>query len=86
MRALRSYTTYLAALGLIDHQLLSLTTRKIHFPIIFLLAELIYRATKLVTLGVCTLAGSVLLAPIFVVNFLCYKAQDVRIRDETRPV
>lgn len=68
MGSLRSYSASLAAFGLSDHQLLSITTKHTHFPIIFLLPKLIYRALKLVILAILTLPGLVLFAPIFVVT------------------
>ena len=49
--------TSLAALGLADHQLLSITTKHTHFPILFLLPKLMYRILKITFLAIITLPG-----------------------------
>lgn len=68
MESLRSYTGSLAALGLTDHQLLLMTTKHAHLPILFLLLKLTYRALKLIVLAIFTLPGLLLFAPIFIVT------------------
>jgi glycerol-3-phosphate O-acyltransferase/dihydroxyacetone phosphate acyltransferase len=68
MGSLRSYTASLAALGLTDRQLLSMTAKHAHFSILFLLPKLTYRALKLTVLTIFTLPGLLLFAPIFVVT------------------
>ncbi len=68
MGSLQSYTASLAALGLTDHQLVSITATHNHFPILFLLPKLTYRTLKLIVLAVFTFPGFVLFAPIFMVT------------------
>jgi glycerol-3-phosphate O-acyltransferase / dihydroxyacetone phosphate acyltransferase len=68
MGSLRSYSASLTALGLTDRQLLSTTTKHTHFPILFLLPKLIYRALKFIILAILTLPGLVLFTPIFMVT------------------
>jgi glycerol-3-phosphate O-acyltransferase/dihydroxyacetone phosphate acyltransferase len=67
-RKLRSYVASLAALGLTDNQLTSITTDHTHFPVLFLLPRLLYRTSKFVILAILTLPGLTLFTPIFLIT------------------
>ncbi|KAE9370553.1 hypothetical protein N431DRAFT_426908 [Stipitochalara longipes BDJ] len=68
MENLRSYAVSLAAVGLTDHQLTSIATNHTHFPVLFLLPRLLYRAFKFGILAILTLPGLALFTPVFMVT------------------
>ncbi|KUJ06366.1 uncharacterized protein LY89DRAFT_743846 [Mollisia scopiformis] len=68
IKDLKSYMASLKALNLKDHQLLSTSSHHKHFPMLFRLPTLLYRLLKLGVLGVLTLPGLLLFAPIFILT------------------